>query len=212
VIRSCLHHVNTEEVLKIKLTEREEDCIAWHYEKSDILSVRSAYKLALEQDQAEMRQVGSSSDGSRNLYNKIWSVQVPPKVHIFVWKLPQDGLATQCNKKQHTLTEDATCHICGREEENGHHDVVRCTKASALHHELKRRLLLPDESQFIYTGPDWLLLLLNSVILEVKANILLLPCCAWNLRNDSTYDKGDASIKGEALFLVSYSESLNPTT
>jgi hypothetical protein len=53
VIRSCLYPFDTEEVLKLRLTTGgEDDCLAWCYKKSDIFSVRSAYKLALERDQA----------------------------------------------------------------------------------------------------------------------------------------------------------------
>jgi hypothetical protein len=54
VIRLCMYP--TDEVLKIKLTDRgEEDCIAWHCGKTNIFTVRSAYKLALEWEQAEKR-------------------------------------------------------------------------------------------------------------------------------------------------------------
>jgi hypothetical protein len=38
-----------------------EDVIAWHYEKSGVFTIRSAYKLALNIDQAEKRQESSSS-------------------------------------------------------------------------------------------------------------------------------------------------------
>jgi hypothetical protein len=85
VIKSCLYPIDAEEVLEIRLTERErdeDDYSAWHYERSGMFSVRSAYKIALEADQAEMRQVGSTTraDRSRSLYNEIWMAQVPPKV------------------------------------------------------------------------------------------------------------------------------------
>jgi hypothetical protein len=129
-------------------------------------------------------------------------------VRIFAWKLALDGLATQCNRKQRRLTDDATCRICGTEEENSHHAVVRCTKASALRKELCNYLSLSEEKGFDYTGLDWLLLLLSSVSPQVKANILLLLWRAWFLRNDATHDKGEASVKVSALFIVSYSDSL----
>jgi hypothetical protein len=59
VIRSCMHPVDANEVLKIRLTDRgKEDCIAWHYEKSGTFTVRSAYKLALEREQAEKKTRG----------------------------------------------------------------------------------------------------------------------------------------------------------
>ena len=39
--------LDVEEILKIKLYSSFEDIIAWHYERSGIFSVKSAYKLAL---------------------------------------------------------------------------------------------------------------------------------------------------------------------
>jgi hypothetical protein len=41
-----------------------EDVIAWHYEKSRILSVKSAYRLALEKDQQLVEHPGSSDMAS----------------------------------------------------------------------------------------------------------------------------------------------------
>jgi 5-methylcytosine-specific restriction endonuclease McrA len=99
---------------------------------------------------------GSSSmaEGSRSLYNEIWKAKVPPKVRIFSWRLSQDGLATQCNRKRRTLADDAVCQLCGREDETGYHAVVSCTKSRALRHEMIRHWLLPDEGHFRSTGPD----------------------------------------------------------
>jgi hypothetical protein len=84
-------------LLRIRLWGRdEEDFIAWNYERSGLFSVRSAYKLALELDQANIRYDSCSSvpDGSRSLYKEIWSANVPPKVRLFAWKVTQQGLAT----------------------------------------------------------------------------------------------------------------------
>jgi hypothetical protein len=53
------------------------------------------------------------SDGRCPLYNGIWAAQVPPKVLVFAWRLAQEGLATQSNRKQRTLAEKATCQVCG---------------------------------------------------------------------------------------------------
>jgi hypothetical protein len=64
VINSCMYPHDTNEVLRIRLANRnEEDIIAWHYEKTGVFTVRSAYKLALEIDQEGNRQVGSFSAG-----------------------------------------------------------------------------------------------------------------------------------------------------
>jgi hypothetical protein len=112
-----------------------------------MFTVCSAYKLALQIHQADQRQVGSSMnpDGSRALYKEVWSAKVPPKVRIFAWMLLHDGLAMQCNRMKRMLMDDATCLVCGTEEETTFHAVVRCTKAMALRNEMRRHWSLPDE-------------------------------------------------------------------
>jgi hypothetical protein len=93
-------------------------------------------------------------------------------------------------------------------DEDGHHVVVLCTKAKALRSEMRKHWLLPDEAQFRYTGPDWLILLLDSVDKETRAQILFLLWRAWYLRNDIIHGKGTTSIVGSGKFLTSYMESL----
>jgi hypothetical protein len=159
---------------------------------------------------AKKRQEGSSSraDGWRPMYNTIWSAEVPPKVRIFAWRVSQEGLATQCNRKQRTLTQSATCQICGMNDEDGHHAVARCTKAGVLRREMRKVWHLSDEEKFRYTGPDWLILLLSSVSKDMGARILLLFWRVWHLRNDAVHGKGSGSICGSVKFLISYSDSL----
>jgi hypothetical protein len=56
IIRSCMYLVDAGEVLKIRLTERgDEDFNAWQYEKNENFLVRSAYRIALEQEQGSRR-------------------------------------------------------------------------------------------------------------------------------------------------------------
>jgi hypothetical protein len=112
MLNSCLYPHDVEEVRKIRLSDCvAEDVIVWHYEKTRLFIVKSAYKLVLQIDQEKKRQGGSSTmpDGRRSLYNKIWSTPVPPKIRVFAWRLSQEGLATQSNRKQIKLTKISTC-------------------------------------------------------------------------------------------------------
>jgi hypothetical protein len=111
---------------------------------------------------------------------------VPPKVKILAWKLARDGLASNDIRKQHRLTRDATCQICGCEDETAYHAMVQCTKAFALRRELRQYWDLPDEQQLRPTGPDWLMLLLQSLDERRRARIILMPWHAWHLGNPLT--------------------------
>jgi hypothetical protein len=101
ILNSCLYPHDVEAILRIRLSDREgEDMLAWFYEKSGIFTVKSAYRLALSNENEERWREGSSSraDGSRALHKEIWAANVPPKVRVFAWRLWQDGLATQQNR------------------------------------------------------------------------------------------------------------------
>ena len=58
---------DVEEILKIKLSYRTEDIIAWHFERSGIFSVKSAYKLALNLDTLETYASSSENKNRRCL-------------------------------------------------------------------------------------------------------------------------------------------------
>jgi hypothetical protein len=61
MVNACLYPYDTEKAQKIRLSERIiDDHIAGHYERSDVFSVKNAYKLALEEEQAELPQESTS--------------------------------------------------------------------------------------------------------------------------------------------------------
>jgi hypothetical protein len=211
LLRECMFGHDVCEVLKLRLSDREQDDqIPWFYEWSGIFTIRSAYKLAVESEQEFKNWASNStrSDGSRLLYGEIWSANAPSKVQIFAWRLAQDGLATQANRMKRRMEKVATCQICGREDESGHHAVIRCTKAAALRREMRKVWRLQDEEQFYATGPEWLQLLLSHLDDETKANNLLLLWQVWFLRNNNMHGDGWASVTSSIEFLRSYATSL----
>ena len=136
LIRQTFLFHEAEEILGIRIPELEgEDILAWHFEKNGIFSVRSAYKLAAESKSPET--CGRSLSADRNIFDAIWKTPVPHKIKIFAWKLASIPLGVKTNRLKHHITPDATCSICGVEPENGHHTMVRCTKASALRYALR---------------------------------------------------------------------------
>jgi hypothetical protein len=74
---------------------------------------------------------------------------------------------------------------------------------------MRMHWVLPDESRFVYTGPNWLLHLLNIASEDERNNTLLPLWRAWFLRNDFMHGKGKASIRSSVEFLKSYAHSLN---
>ena len=135
VLKRFFFQFDVDEILKLHIPWRDsEDVVAWHYEKSGIFSVRSAYRLGISLEKLEVGTVSSSSipDGGRPAWKKLWKLPVPHKVRIFAWKLANGGLATKRNKMRRKITREATCDLCGREEESEFHAVISCDHASHL--------------------------------------------------------------------------------
>jgi hypothetical protein len=84
--------------------------------------------------------------------------------------------------KQKMADPDDGCNVPDMwdEDESGFHAVLRCTKAAALQHEMRKQWWLPGEQQFCESGPDWLILLLHTVDKDAKALILMLLWRAWH--------------------------------
>lgn len=151
-----------EEILNIRILVSEgDDILAWHYENSSTAELaRLLIEIFLSQ------------------HGKPWCHK---KVKTFIWKLACNGLGIQSNMLSHHLIFDATCPIYGMEPEDGCHTMVRCTFAFALRHALRHSWNLPDKWAFTYTGPNWILALLNSANKDIKVKRMLLFWKIWHV-------------------------------
>jgi hypothetical protein len=95
-----------EEILKIKTSRRAcDDFLAWQPEKSGVFTVRTAYKLALN-ELPEQCAFGASSirpAADDPCWSRIWRAKVPPKVKTFAWKAAANALATEENKLRRNM-------------------------------------------------------------------------------------------------------------
>lgn len=132
----------------------------------------------------------------------------PPKVKIFAWRLARDCLATQRNRKSRKLVSDSTCRTCGGEEEDGFHAVISCTRAKALRKEMREYWRLPADEELTNYGPDWLLLILEKLGTEERAQFVLVLWRSWFLRNDSLFGSGKASVRASVIFLQNFWDTL----
>ena len=130
----------------------------------------------------------SDPDGSRPAWKKLWKLPVPRKVHIFAWKLIQDGLATKHNKKKRTIIKEAVCDLCGKDVETEHHAVIRCNHAASLREAMREIWDLPAESTLAFNGPEWLIMLIDREDAEVAAQLVLVLWRSWFVRNELTHN------------------------
>ncbi|PNT60933.1 hypothetical protein BRADI_5g08336v3 [Brachypodium distachyon] len=168
----------------LKATGRT-DFVAWHYEKTGIFTVRSAYRLglALKRDEKISGQGSARPNGDRAL--------------VFTWKLGTESLAVQTNRHKLDVRITPLCRICGDEEEDGYHAVMNCTKARAFRLEMRNVWDIPAEEKLTNIGPDWVIVRLSQMSKIQRACMLFIWWRAWHLRNDIQKLNVDASFNAD---------------
>jgi hypothetical protein len=140
VVRQTFTHADAKAILKIPICDQMEDYIAWHPDSKGIFSVKSAYRIYTETTNDD-RQAGSSSGGvgsewERNIWNRLWKLDCPPKVHHFLWRFARDSLPMRMNIQKRHVKLDARCAVCHTLFESGGHLFVACHEVSKVWHAL----------------------------------------------------------------------------
>jgi ribonuclease HI len=197
------NQADAEMIAKINIPPRmTEDVLAWPLEKSGLFSVRSAYYLGLYQrDQNECQASSSRPAGDRKLWKNVWGGNVMPKVNVFTWKLARNALPTRRRKFTRKMEQADTCLLCGLAAETSFHATVECPQAFNLRQAMRDHWKLPDEEWFRYTGPDWLLLLLDRCSFKQRDLTKLILWRAWTVHNNITHQSG-SSILSDSVYLL----------
>jgi hypothetical protein len=93
--------------------------LVWCYEKSGTYSSHSCYSII-------------SYRGVKHVYiPAIWSIVVPPKIHLFLWLVAYNKLATVDNLTKKGLMKNPQCCFCN-ENESVSHLFFECVVAKVL--------------------------------------------------------------------------------
>jgi hypothetical protein len=82
----------------------EADALIWCCTKSGVFSTQSSYSVI-------------SYRGVTPLYiPAVWNICVPPKIHLFLWLLSHNKLATVDNLNKKGMNKPVQCRLCGEDE------------------------------------------------------------------------------------------------
>jgi hypothetical protein len=90
--------------------------------------------------------------------------------------------------------------------EDGYHAVIECPHAKALREAMRKVWQLPGENWLRNTGPQWLLVPLDTGTVEEVANLELILWRVWLDRNKVTQAGESLSITGSVEFLMQLQE------
>lgn len=103
------------------LREKAKDEVMWHYDKRGEYSVKGGYQLALKLKYPE---ASSSSGNNPRHRNTLWSLEIPEKVKIFMWRAIKNLLPSAKNLWKRKVLQESICQRCNRNVESINHTLL----------------------------------------------------------------------------------------
>ncbi|WVZ72039.1 LOW QUALITY PROTEIN: hypothetical protein U9M48_020558 [Paspalum notatum var. saurae] len=105
-----------------------EDYPVWHPDPKGLFSVKSAYALGIRiQDYMNGADTLSSSTVSLGFdWKRIWRMDIPNKVKIFMWQLVRNSLQVKRNIARRGVKLETLCPMCQRFDEDSGHLFFKC--------------------------------------------------------------------------------------
>lgn len=98
----------------------------WIYNKKGLYTVKTAYWKALSNSNHQDDKGICSPSTTPQIWPKIWRLNLPPKVRIFLWKAAHDAIASEANLNIHHVPCPPRCVLCGFHWADTNHAIFSC--------------------------------------------------------------------------------------
>ncbi|KAA3458512.1 reverse transcriptase [Gossypium australe] len=198
LIGNTFPEADAELILRISLAmEPHEDLLVWSGELSGEFSVRSSYKLLQNSNPTAY----ALQNIYRGFYNKLWRIDIPTKIKIFIWKISWNFLATRVNMAIKKLTSSRLCPRCAAGEETMNHLFRDCSVSVAIWKDLSDfiSIILPH-IEFV----EWLTMGMANLSLNKCRFFCVTLWAIWGDKNSCIHEKTNRSSMEIASFIHRY--------
>jgi hypothetical protein len=139
-------------ILQIPICSGRDDLVAWHYNRSGLFSVKSAYHCQWESKfGVRSNQVQANTASRSRLWKSLWKLKVPAKIKIFGWRALKGLLPCRAILANRHVGDVGGCPICQNGAEDIKHMIFTCDRAKQVWcslgiEEKIQRLLMTDHS------------------------------------------------------------------
>ncbi|CAN1831409.1 Putative ribonuclease H protein At1g65750 [Linum perenne] len=173
--------------------DRREDGWSWGAEQSGMFSIRSAYKLILDNDELPIT----------DSWKSIWKWSGPNRIRHFLWIAKHGRLLTNSERRRRHMANDSSCSLCNHPEENLIHILRECPFANDVWKSLDESFLLAP----IWSDPieDWL-----DFLLKDDRRMLFGVACwlLWKVRNERVFSNTRTTAVSLAFRIQSWIKSI----
>jgi len=206
-VRRLFLPIDAELILRIPLcTSWPIDKLIWHFTSNGTFSVKSAYHLLRSLKRGD--KPSSSTGTCQHFWKAIWTLDVPPRVKLFGWKVRVGGLATKDNIARRISNFKVSCDICGHLEDSDTHALFDCPLAMEIWRESEFEKNLWRGRPLV--AVDRLLMVAKLVERSRLGEYLAIMWEVCNERNRIIFGQGTrGGKKGQAACAVQFVRSYN---
>ena len=108
-----------------------EDKLYWPSKVDGVYLVKAGYRLLFEEE-LNSNAGTSIMSHSKSTWKGLWKLRIPNRIKILTWRASLDALLTRVNLVKRKVLIDATCQVCGLEQESTLHALWSCPKLNGI--------------------------------------------------------------------------------
>ncbi|XP_048494508.1 uncharacterized protein LOC125494760 [Beta vulgaris subsp. vulgaris] len=125
ILRSHFNPWEVQAIKKIPLPMHDMvDSWMWKHTTSGLFTVKSAYYMELIEERKKKPTL--SSCANRQVWQRLWSSKIQPRVKMFGWKVAHNGVLVRLNLVKKGMKLDQICPRCGEADESLEHMLMFC--------------------------------------------------------------------------------------
>ena len=133
IVRRNFIAPDADAILNIPLRQGGgEDFWAWAWEKMGIYIVKSAYRALMTRNEHLALEEGTTtgtSETEKQLWARLWKLQMVPKVRVFWWRVLRGILPVERTLQHRHIVTTARCKVCLAADEDLMHALIHCSHA-----------------------------------------------------------------------------------
>ncbi|KAF4360260.1 hypothetical protein F8388_020551 [Cannabis sativa] len=120
------HEEDVSWIQGIPIDLQMEDTLIWPYTPNGNYIVKSGYRIGRELNLHPTR--CSNMEDIHKWWKMMWSMQLPPRMKLFGWRVCQNWLPSKTNLSHRGMTIHPSCDLCGNQAETLTHALWSCSK------------------------------------------------------------------------------------
>ncbi|CAL1394709.1 unnamed protein product [Linum trigynum] len=124
------------------------------------------------------------SEASKDRWKWLWSLSIPPKLKIFIWRIFRGALASKENLHARKFSPSMTCPLCAHPSESIHHCLFTCPHAAEGWRQEWPSLPTPASCTLFMA---WLTSLVPRFLILSIQKIIFLLWQTWKARNKQIF-------------------------